>query len=79
MQRVASSNAEISDIDRVWRWIEMVKGRGACHHPDGAVGQLFSALTLFKDHLRTHLRGHPCYGDGVAGFPAPPAAGDGWK
>ena len=79
MQRIASSEAEFGDIDRVWRWIDMVKGRGACHHPDGAVGQLSSALTVFKEHLRTHVIGRACYGVGVPGFPRPPAAVSGWK
>jgi NADH:ubiquinone oxidoreductase subunit F (NADH-binding) len=79
MQRVASSDAEFGDVDRVTRWIDMVKGRGACHHPDGAVGQLHSALTVFKEHLRTHLLGHGCYGVRTQGFPQPPAPGDGWK
>lgn len=79
MQRVATSAGEFGDIDRVMRWIEMVDGRGACHHPDGAVGQLRSALTVFKDHLQTHLLGHSCYGVRTSGFPQPPAPGDGWK
>jgi NADH:ubiquinone oxidoreductase subunit F (NADH-binding) len=79
MQRIASSTADFGDIDRVWRWIDMVKGRGACHHPDGAVRQLFTALTVFKEHLRTHLRGQSCHGANVIGFPTPPAPGRGWK
>ncbi|HSS61305.1 MAG TPA: NADH-ubiquinone oxidoreductase-F iron-sulfur binding region domain-containing protein [Candidatus Limnocylindrales bacterium] len=79
MQRIASSSPESGDIDRVWRWIEMVRGRGACHHPDGAVGQLSSALTGFKQHLSTHLVGHRCYGASTAGFPPPPMRGNGWK
>lgn len=79
MQRIASSTADFGDIDRVSRWIEMVKGRGACHHPDGAVGQLFSALTVFKEHLRTHLNGQRCYGATTIGFPAPPPPGKEWK
>ena len=57
----------------------MVKGRGACHHPDGAVGQLSSALTVFKDHAQSHLNGIRCRGTQVQGFPRPPAPGDGWK
>ena len=79
MERVAASQAALSDIDRVWRWTEMVRGRGACHHPDGAVGQLSSALTVFKDHLRGHLNGQRCYGAHVDGFPEPPEAGEGWR
>jgi NADH:ubiquinone oxidoreductase subunit F (NADH-binding) len=79
MQRIASSTPEDGDIDRVWRWIEMVRGRGACHHPDGAVGQLASALKAFDRHLSTHLAGHRCYGATTAGFPPPPMRGSGWK
>jgi NADH:ubiquinone oxidoreductase subunit F (NADH-binding) len=79
MERIAASQAEFTDIDRVWRWAEMVRGRGACHHPDGAVGQLSSALTVFQDHLRAHLSGQRCYGAHVQGFPQPPQAGEGWR
>jgi len=79
MQRVATSSGDFGDLDRVTRWIDMVNGRGACHHPDGAVGQLQSALTVFKEHLHTHLLGHSCHGVRAVGFPQPPAPGEGWK
>jgi NADH:ubiquinone oxidoreductase subunit F (NADH-binding) len=62
LQRIAMSEAEPDDLERVLRWIDMVRGRGACHHPDGAVGQLSSALTTFKDHLRVHRAGQRCFG-----------------
>jgi NADH:ubiquinone oxidoreductase subunit F (NADH-binding) len=79
MRRIAESSGEAHDIEQVRRWIEMVKGRGACHHPDGAVAQLLSALTAFEDHLRMHLYGQPCRGASQPGFPPPPAPGDGWR
>jgi NADH:ubiquinone oxidoreductase subunit F (NADH-binding) len=79
MERVAASEATFTDINQVRRWMEMVLGRGACHHPDGAVGQLASALTVFNDHLRIHLNGQRCYGTAVAGFPQPPSPGRGWQ
>jgi NADH:ubiquinone oxidoreductase subunit F (NADH-binding) len=79
MQRIASSTPDGGDIERVWRWIDMVSGRGACHHPDGAVGQLTSALKAFDRHLSIHLAGHHCYGATAAGFPPPPMRGSGWK
>jgi hypothetical protein len=60
-------------VDRIRRWSEMVRGRGVCHHPDGAVRKLSSVLTAFKDHLRAHLHGQRCYGLHVDGFPQPPA------
>jgi NADH:ubiquinone oxidoreductase subunit F (NADH-binding) len=79
MERIAASEASFTDIDDVRRWMEMVRGRGAYHHPDGAVGQLLSALTVFNDHLRRHLAGQRCYGMSAAGFPQPPAPGRGWR
>ena len=79
MDRIALSQAEFSDIDRVRRWTDMVRGRGACRHPDGAVGQLASALDVFSDHLRAHLYGQRCHGAQVSGFPRPPAPGEGWR
>jgi len=79
MERIAVSNAVPSDLDRVRRWVDMVRGRGACHHPDGAVGMLSSALTVFNDHLSVHVSRQRCYGANVAGFPPPPAPGQGWR
>jgi NADH:ubiquinone oxidoreductase subunit F (NADH-binding) len=79
MERVAVSQSEPADLDRVRRWIGMVKYRGACHHPDGAVGQLSSALTAFGDHLYMHVVGQRCRGIDVGGFPRPPTPGDRWR
>jgi NADH:ubiquinone oxidoreductase subunit F (NADH-binding) len=79
MERITISQADPSDLARVRRWIEMVRGRGACHHPDGAIGQLASALSAFGDDLQRHVGGRRCAGTEVAGFPAPPAPGDRWR
>jgi NADH:ubiquinone oxidoreductase subunit F (NADH-binding) len=79
MEHIAASAPHSGDIERVRRWIEMVRGRGACHHPDGAVGQLASALTAFGEHLAVHLSGRRCKGLDVPGFPPPPPSGDRWR
>ena len=79
MHRIAMSEPEPADHERVRRWIGMVRGRGVCHHPDGAVGQLSSALAAFEDHLGMHLAGQRCYGIEVSGFPRPPAPGRDWR
>jgi len=79
MVRIASSKPEPVDIERVRRWMRMVRDRGACHHPDGAVGQLSSALTAFEEHLDFHLSGRRCPGVDASGFPAPPAPGNRWR
>jgi NADH:ubiquinone oxidoreductase subunit F (NADH-binding) len=79
MERITASVADSGDVEQVRRWMEMVRGRGACHHPDGAIGQLASALSAFRDDLQRHVGGRRCAGTAVAGFPAPPAPGDRWR
>jgi NADH:ubiquinone oxidoreductase subunit F (NADH-binding) len=40
------------------RWIcQLRSGRGACKHPDGAVGMIASALRTFPDEVDAHLEG----------------------
>jgi NADH:ubiquinone oxidoreductase subunit F (NADH-binding) len=46
--RIASRQADHGDLPRLHRWTAMVKGRGACRHPDGAVAFLQSALNVFE-------------------------------
>src|SRR5579872_630129 len=79
MERVSASQPKPGDMENVVRWIGMVRNRGACHHPDGAVGQLASALEAFRDHLSDHLYGRRCRGTESQGFPTPPLPGDRWR
>jgi NADH:ubiquinone oxidoreductase subunit F (NADH-binding) len=79
MDRIAVSRPVSGDLDRVRRWVDMVRGRGACHHPDGAVAMLASALVVFNDHVRVHISGQRCFGVDGTGFPPPPAPGQGWR
>jgi NADH:ubiquinone oxidoreductase subunit F (NADH-binding) len=37
-----------------------VAGRGACHHPDGAVRLTGSLLTVWAEHVELHVRGGRC-------------------
>jgi NADH:ubiquinone oxidoreductase subunit F (NADH-binding) len=42
------------------RWLDMVEGRGACHHPDGTVRMVRSALTTFAAEIDNHRRHRAC-------------------
>jgi NADH:ubiquinone oxidoreductase subunit F (NADH-binding) len=44
-------------LDDLERWSGLVTGRGACHHPDGTVRLVRSALTVFGAEIDRHLRG----------------------
>jgi NADH:ubiquinone oxidoreductase subunit F (NADH-binding) len=54
--RVASGVAPGDDLYRIERWADQVRGRGACAHPDGAVGLLASAFRTFGDEFLLHQR-----------------------
>jgi NADH:ubiquinone oxidoreductase subunit F (NADH-binding) len=47
-------------LGRVRRWLGQVDGRGACHHPDGAVHMIRSALHTFAAETAQHGRGWCC-------------------
>lgn len=49
---------------RLRRFLGEVDGRGACHHPDGAVAMIESGLRVFEDDLRGHLESHRCVSGG---------------
>jgi NADH:ubiquinone oxidoreductase subunit F (NADH-binding) len=55
-QRLAAMSPQTDDLDRIVRWSSQLAGRGACHHPDGAVVLLRSALQLFADDFAQHQR-----------------------
>ena len=40
----------------------VIEGRGACHHPDGVVRLVKSALDVFSADVERHMRGTPCAG-----------------
>jgi NADH:ubiquinone oxidoreductase subunit F (NADH-binding) len=45
--------------EQLQRWISDIRGRGACHHPDGAVRFVASALSVFSPEIDWHRR-HRC-------------------
>jgi NADH:ubiquinone oxidoreductase subunit F (NADH-binding) len=58
LDRIAAGNGD--DRAQLARWVEVVRGRGACKHPDGATRFVSSALDVFADEVRTHLRYGRC-------------------
>jgi NADH:ubiquinone oxidoreductase subunit F (NADH-binding) len=60
MARLAGGAGSPDDLVHVDHWAGLVKGRGACRHPDGTVEVLSSALRTFEPELATHARGTAC-------------------
>jgi NADH:ubiquinone oxidoreductase subunit F (NADH-binding) len=60
MQRFATGRTDPQDGERLMRWIDMVRGRGACAHPDGAARMILSAVRAFRAELEEHAIHGPC-------------------
>ena len=71
---LAAGRAARDVLTRLHRRLGAVTGRGACHHPDGAVRLADSALSVFATDVSRHLRHGPCGGARDAPLlPLPPA------
>jgi NADH:ubiquinone oxidoreductase subunit F (NADH-binding) len=57
VQGLADGVAHARERDRIRRWVAEIRGRGACHHPDGAVRFVESALEVFSEEIATHAHG----------------------
>jgi NADH:ubiquinone oxidoreductase subunit F (NADH-binding) len=60
LQRVAAGRAEPGALEQVRHWAGLVRGRGACRHPDGAIRLLSTAMRSLDAELRDHERHGPC-------------------
>jgi NADH:ubiquinone oxidoreductase subunit F (NADH-binding) len=60
IEEVARGAASAGVGQRIARWSTLTKGRGACAHPDGAVGFVASALEVFAEEFSDHARHGPC-------------------
>lgn len=58
--KLVGGDAQRRDIGRLTRFLSEVSGRGACHHPDGAVRMIGSALATFAEDVAEHLRTGHC-------------------
>jgi NADH:ubiquinone oxidoreductase subunit F (NADH-binding) len=79
MSRLAAGHADRGDLHRIERWSSQIVGRGACHHPDGAISNVRSALEAFADDVDRHLTGRACAVVSRTRLPAPPRRERGWR
>jgi NADH:ubiquinone oxidoreductase subunit F (NADH-binding) len=57
---VSNGQAGADELGRIERLTAQTAGRGACHHPDGAVQLMASALNVFGDEFIHHARTGRC-------------------
>jgi NADH:ubiquinone oxidoreductase subunit F (NADH-binding) len=57
LMMLADGRGGRDDRDRVLRWAAEVRGRGACHHPDGAARFVESVVDVFSAEISTHRNG----------------------
>jgi NADH:ubiquinone oxidoreductase subunit F (NADH-binding) len=60
LYRLTAGRPATDDLTRIGRWAGQLAGRGACRHPDGAVGLVHSALRVFGDEFERHQRTGTC-------------------
>ncbi|MHB8657164.1 MAG: NADH-ubiquinone oxidoreductase-F iron-sulfur binding region domain-containing protein [Solirubrobacteraceae bacterium] len=53
---LADGIAHRQERERLLRWTAEIRGRGACHHPDGGARFVESALEVFGSSIETHRR-----------------------
>jgi len=54
---LARGGARRTVVEDLRRWSDVIGRRGACHHPDGAIRFLRSALTAFPEEIALHQNG----------------------
>jgi NADH:ubiquinone oxidoreductase subunit F (NADH-binding)/ferredoxin len=57
---LAAGRSTDSALAAIHRGSGVVRGRGACSHPDGTTRFLLSALEVFKDDVEKHMRDGGC-------------------
>jgi NADH:ubiquinone oxidoreductase subunit F (NADH-binding) len=60
VERYAGGRVVAGDPENLKRWIDMVRGRRACRHPDGVARMLASAVRVFAREFNEHGRRGPC-------------------
>jgi NADH:ubiquinone oxidoreductase subunit F (NADH-binding) len=71
LDELAGSRPDRRALGDVQRWAGLVEGRGACHHPDGTVRFVRSALQVFAAEIDLHERGRCSAGGPQPYLPLP--------
>ena len=62
LQEIVDASAQPNMHQRLTRLAALVRGRGACAHPDGAAKMLLTAIDAFGPEFQDHARHGPCDG-----------------
>lgn len=65
-------------VERLHGWFGDVRGRGACHYPDGVVRFVATALEVFEDEVARHDRDGGCHAAPPPVLPIPVSDGS-WQ
>ena len=76
MVQLANLRSAPSARGDLQRWSKLVERRGACHHPDGTVRFLRSALTVFAEEVALHETGRCSAGTDAPFLPVPDTSPD---
>ena len=79
LHAVAIGRAGPRSVETLGRWATEIRGRGACRHPDGATLLMSSALEVFADDLKRHVRDGACRGARRAPMLPTPLLPGGWR
>jgi NADH:ubiquinone oxidoreductase subunit F (NADH-binding) len=60
LEAVVAGRASSGVWEDLRRWLARINGRGACHHPNGAVRLVASALRTFAAEWEEHAAHGPC-------------------
>jgi NADH:ubiquinone oxidoreductase subunit F (NADH-binding) len=60
LRQIAFGRPDAKALRRADQLSGLVRGRGACHLPDGAAGFVTSALSVFSAELKRHRSAGPC-------------------
>ena len=72
---IVGLRARSGDVRRLAGMLDEVSGRGACHHPDGAIRMILSAMATFAPDVRSHVAGSGCRRSGDDRFFPTPVNG----